>query len=52
MIERMNIEKKSDKIYFIKRKMHQSIPKKKKIKIKIDDKIIKKLEDMELLNYQ
>ena len=52
MIERMNIEKKSDKVYFIKRKMHQSIPKKKKIKIKVDPKVIKKLEDMELLNYQ
>ena len=52
MIERMNIEKKSDKIYFIKRKMHQSIPKKKKIKIKIDPKVIKRLEDVELLNYQ
>ena len=52
MIERMNIEKKSDKVYFIKRKMHQSIPKKKKIKIKVDPQVIKKLEDMELLNYQ
>ena len=52
MVERMNIEKKSDKVYFIKRKMHQSIPKKKKIKIKVDPKVIKKLEDMELLNYQ
>ena len=52
MIERKNIEKKSDKIYFIKRKMHQSIPKKKKKKIKIDPKIIKKLEDIDLLIYQ
>ena len=52
MIERMNIEKKSEKIYFIKRKIHQSIPKKKKKKIKIDPKVIKKLEDIEMLNYQ
>jgi hypothetical protein len=52
MIERKNIEKKSDKIYFIKRKMHQSIPKKKKKKIKIDPKVLKKLEDIDLLIYQ
>ncbi len=52
MIERMNIEKKSEKVYFIKRKMHQSIPKKKKLRIKVDPNVIKKLEDMELLNYQ
>ena len=52
MIERMNIEKKSEKVYFIKRKMHQSIPKKKKLKIKVDPNVIKKLEDIELLNYQ
>ena len=52
MAERMNIERKSDKIYFIKRKMHQSIPKKKKIKIKIDPTVIKKQEDLELITYQ
>ena len=52
MTERMNIERKSDKIYFIKRKMHQSIPKKKKIKIKIDPTVIKKQEDLELITYQ
>lgn len=52
MTERMNIERKSDKIYFIKRKMHQSIPKKKKIKIRIDPTVIKKQEDLELITYQ
>ena len=50
--ERMNIEKKSQKIYFIKRKMHQSIPKKKKLKIKIDPKLIKMQEDLEIMTYQ
>ena len=48
----MNIEKKSQKIYFIKRKMHQSIPKKKKLKIKIDPKLIKMQEDLEIMTYK
>ena len=51
-IERMKIEQKSEKVYFIKRKMHQSIPKKKKINIKIDPKVIKQQEDKELMTYQ
>ena len=51
-IERMKIEQKSEKVYFIKRKMHQSIPKKKEIKIKIDPKVIKQQEEKELMTYQ
>ena len=51
-LERMNIEKKSQKVYFIQRKMHQSIPKKKKLKIKIDPKVIKMQEDIEIMTYQ
>ena len=51
-IQRMDIEKKSGKIYFIKRKVHQSFPKKKKIKIIIDPKAIKQQEERELLTYQ
>ena len=50
-IERMKIEQKSEKVCFIKRKMHQSIPKKKKIKIKIDPKVLKQQEDKELMTY-
>ena len=52
ILERINIQKKTEKIYFIKRKIHQNIPKKKKIKIKIDPILIKKQENLELLTYQ
>jgi hypothetical protein len=51
-IERMKIEQKSEKVYFIKRKMHQSIPKKKEIKIKIDPKVIRQQEEKELMTFQ
>lgn len=51
-IERMKIEQKSEKVYFIKRKMHQNIPKKKEIKIKIDPKVIKEQEEKELMTYE
>ena len=51
-IERMNIQKKSEKIYFIQRRMHKSVPKKKKLKIRIDTNIIKNKENLELMNYE
>ena len=52
MLDRINIQKKSEKVYFIKRKVHQSIPKKKKIKIKINPLLIKNQEDLEFMTYQ
>ena len=52
ILERMNIQKKSEKIYFIKRKMHQSLPKKKKHKIRIDPNIIRQKENIEIMTYE
>lgn len=52
IIERLNIEKKSDKIYFIRRKVQPNIPKKKKVVIKLDPNLVREQEDMEILTYQ
>ena len=51
LIEKIEITKNSDKIYFIKRKALPSIPKKKKKIIKIDPEIIKAKENKELISY-
>ena len=52
IIERLNIEKKSEKIYFIRRKAQPTLPKKKKIVIKLDPNVVREQEDMEILTYQ
>ena len=52
IIERLNIEKKSDKIYFVRRNVQPTLPKKKKIVIKLDPNIVREQEDMEILTYQ
>lgn len=52
IIERLNIEKKSEKIYFIRRKAQPALPKKKKIVIKLDPNVVREQEDMEILTYQ
>ena len=51
LIEKIEITKNSDKIYFIKRKALPSMPKKKKKIIKIDPEIIKAKENKELISY-
>ena len=51
LIEKIEITKNSDKIYFIQRKALPSIPKKKKKIIKIDPEIIKAKENKELISY-
>ena len=51
LIDKIEITKNSDKIYFIKRKALPSLPKKKKKMIKIDPEIIKAKENKELISY-
>jgi hypothetical protein len=51
LIDKIEITKNSDKIYFIQRKALPSIPKKKKKIIKIDPEIIKAKENKELISY-
>ena len=52
IIERLNIEKKSEKIYFFRRNIQPTLPKKKKIVIKLDPNVVREQEDMEILTYQ
>ena len=51
LIDKIELTKNSDKIYFIKRKALPSLPKKKKKMIKIDPEIIKAKENKELISY-
>ena len=52
IIERLNIEKKSEKIYFTRRNVQPTLPKKKKKIIKLDPNLVREQEDMEILTYQ
>ena len=52
LIDKIEIQKNSEKIYFIKRKALPTIPKKKKKIIKIDPEIIKQNENKELISYE
>ena len=51
LIDKIEITKNNDKIYFIKRKALPSLPKKKKKIIKIDPEIIRAKENKELISY-
>ena len=50
--EKLEIQKNSNKIYFINRKNLPNIPRKKKIVIKIDPEIIKAKENKEMISYE
>ena len=50
--EKIEIQKNSNKIYFINRKSLPDIPRKKKIIIKLDPEIIKAKENKELISYE
>ena len=52
ILEKIEIEKNINKVYFIKKKAEPIIPRKKKIAIKIDPKIIRAQENKELIIYE
>ena len=52
ILEKIEIEKNMNKVYFIKKKAEPIIPRKKKIAIKIDPKIIRAQENKELITYE
>ena len=51
LFDKFEIQKNSEKIYFIKRKNLPTIPKKKKKIIKLDPEIIRQNENKELISY-
>ena len=51
LIDKFEIQKNSDKIYFIKRKALPSMPKKKKKIAKLDPNLVRELENKELISY-
>ena len=52
LFDKFEIQKNSEKIYFIKRKNLPTIPKKKKKIIKLDPEIIRQNENKELISYE
>ena len=52
LINKIEIQKNSDKIYFIKRKALPSMPKKKKKIVKLDPELVKQIENKELITYE
>ena len=51
-LDKIEINKNSNKIYFLKRKVEVSMPKKKKKIIKLNPEVIKQMENKELINYE
>ena len=52
ILDKTEIEKNINKIYFIKKKAEPIIPKKKKIVVKIDPEIIRAQENKEIISYE